>query len=140
MTEQQTIETEQQMQDWVREQFQRANKHLAENGVLFDSVVTQESRYLAPAVAIWKIKANDGKFYWVISGDLPSDFTLYENAKTAREAMRHFALHWQLKAQNILNIQTSDQTQQDFANLLIDRAEKLYQVQDNPELWKNDPA
>jgi len=33
---------------WVREQFQKANKFLAENGVLFDSVITEESRYLMP--------------------------------------------------------------------------------------------
>ena len=26
---------------WVREQFQKANKFLAENGVLFDSVITE---------------------------------------------------------------------------------------------------
>ena len=36
---------------WVREQFQKANKFLAENGVLFDSVVTEESRYLIPYLA-----------------------------------------------------------------------------------------
>ncbi|MFT4807348.1 MAG: hypothetical protein ACI9LX_000665 [Paraglaciecola sp.] len=37
--------TEEQISEWVREQFQRANKHLAEKGVLFESVVTEESRY-----------------------------------------------------------------------------------------------
>ena len=53
---------------WVREQFQKANKFLAENGVLFESVVTEESRYLIPYLAVWKIKAMDSKRYWVISG------------------------------------------------------------------------
>jgi hypothetical protein len=68
--------SQEQLSAWVKEQFQRANKHLAEKGVLFDTVVTEESRYLAPFVAIWKIKALDGKFFWVISGDVPADFAL----------------------------------------------------------------
>ena len=74
---------------WVREQFQKANKFLAENGVLFESVVTEESRYLIPYLAVWKIKAMDSKRYWVISGDLPSDYTSVDNAKDAKEALRH---------------------------------------------------
>ena len=40
--------SEEQRAEWVREQFQKANKFLAENGVLFDSVTTEESRYLMP--------------------------------------------------------------------------------------------
>jgi len=88
---------------WVREQFQKANKFLAENGVLFDSVVTEESRYLIPYLAVWKIKSMDSKRYWVISGDLPSDYTSVDNAKDAKEALRHFAMHWQLKAENLIN-------------------------------------
>lgn len=46
---------QEQLAQWVREQFQKANKHLAENGVLFESVVIEDSRYLAPMVAVWKI-------------------------------------------------------------------------------------
>ena len=67
--------SEEQRAEWVREQFQKANKFLAENGVLFDSVTTEESRYLMPYLAVWKIRAMDGKQYWVISGDLPTDYT-----------------------------------------------------------------
>ena len=48
--------TQAQQAEWARIQFQKANKHLAENGVLFESVVTDESRYLAPYLAVWKIK------------------------------------------------------------------------------------
>ena len=85
---------------WVREQFQKANKFLAENGVLFDSVITEESRYLMPYLAVWKIRAMDSKRYWVISGDLPSDYTSVDNAKDAKDVLRHFAMHWQLKAES----------------------------------------
>ncbi|MBT4882928.1 MAG: DUF4826 family protein, partial [Glaciecola sp.] len=52
MSDTNTPMTQAEHDQWVREQFQRANKHLAENGVLFDSVVVEESRYLAPYVAV----------------------------------------------------------------------------------------
>ena len=58
--------SEAQLSEWVREQYQRANKHLAEQGVLFESVATEECRYLAPVVAVWKIKSTEGKYYWVL--------------------------------------------------------------------------
>tara|TARA_X000001036_G_scaffold427692_1_gene456621 strand:- start:396 stop:824 length:429 start_codon:yes stop_codon:yes gene_type:complete len=120
---------------WVREQFQKANKFLAENGVLFESVVTEESRYLIPYLAVWKIKAMDSKRYWVISGDLPSDYTSVDNAKDAKEALRHFAMHWQLKAENLINAKDADKTQKEFGALLINRAENLFAMQNTPDLW-----
>jgi len=121
---------------WVREQFQKANKFLAEHGVLFDSVVTQESRYLMPYIAIWKIKAMDGKKYWVISGDLPTDFTPEANAKEVKEVLRYFSMHWQLNAENLLNAENADESQKAFAELLIKRAESLFAMQNASELWK----
>lgn len=127
---------QQELSEWARAQFQRANKHLAENGVLFESVVTEESRYLAPFVAVWKVKSNENKFYWVISGDLPCDFMPFENEKTAREVLRHFSFLWQLKAENLKKSDNIDKTQQEFIDLLISRAEGLYRIYQQDELWQ----
>lgn len=131
-----SINNQEELSTWVREQFQRANKHLAENGILFDSVVTEESRYLAPFVAIWKIKANDKKYYWVISGDVPCDFIPYESEKTARAAIRRFSFIWQIKAENIIKGQSNDKVQQEFAKLLINKAENLYDMQADEKVWQ----
>ncbi len=128
--------SQEQLSAWVKEQFQRANKHLAENGVLFESVVTSESRYLAPFVAVWKIKTSDGKYYWVISGDVPADFMPYETEKTARDAMRSFSLRWQLQADNLLRSGMQDTTQNEFANRLITKAEQLYDVFSDEQVWQ----
>ncbi|MEP4892074.1 MAG: DUF4826 family protein [Aliiglaciecola sp.] len=135
MTEPQKMSQEQ-MTQWVRSQFQRANKHLAENGVIFDSVVTEECRYLAPYVAVWKIKALDNKYYWVISGDLPCDFMPYESEKSARDVLRRFSFQWQLKAQDIEESGNIDATQKQFAEMLVMRAEGLYALYNQEELWK----
>lgn len=128
---------QEQLGQWVKEQFQRANKHLAENGVLFDTVVTEESRYLAPYFAIWKIKSNEGKYFWVICGDLPCDFMPYENEKTAREAIRHFSFLWQLQAENIQKAGELDKTQKEFVEMLIARAEGLYRIYNQQEIWQD---
>ncbi|MFT4940914.1 MAG: hypothetical protein ACI88A_003975 [Paraglaciecola sp.] len=129
--------SQEQLSQWVREQFQRANKHLAENGVLFDSVVTDVSRYLAPFIAVWKIKSMENKYYWVISGDVPCDFMPFENEQTARAAIRHFSMLWQVKAENINKSATLDPIQQDFAKLLISKAEDLYEIQADENVWKD---
>lgn len=131
------IDDQEKLGDWVREQFQKANKYLAENGVLFQSVVMEDSRYLAPYLAVWKIQANDGKYYWVISGDLPTDFALQKHANDAREAIRHFSLNWQMKAENIRQSGTKENTQLAFADLLQTRAEDLYAMFSDEKLWQS---
>lgn len=128
--------SEAQLSDWVREQYQRANKHLAEQGVLFESVVTEESRYLAPHVAVWKIKSIEGKYYWVISGDVPADVIPYGAEKTAQDTLRAFSMRWHLKAEQILQSNTNDQIQQDFAKMLITKAEKMYELFANDKIWQ----
>lgn len=135
MSEQQQPISDEQRAEWVREQFQKANKHLAENGVLFKSVVASESRYLVPYVAVWKIITQDNKKYWVMSGDLPSDFTQEGNATSAREAIKYFALTWQMKAANLRTSSISDESADKLAKLLETRAEGLYRIQGLDELW-----
>lgn len=135
MSDNNTPMTQAEHDQWVREQFQRANQHLAENGILFDSVVVEASRYLAPYVAVWKIKSQQGQYFWVLSGDLPVDYIPFSTAVDVRSALKHFSLSWQLKAENILSAQGLDETQENYAKLLADRAISLYQLSEKQELW-----
>ena len=125
---------EAQSQQWAREQYQKATKYLAEKGYVTESVTTVESRYLVPVIAVWKLKTIDKETIWVISGDLPCDHIPFSSAPDVRESLRNFSMKWQLQAQNILN-SAKDKTQVDFANLLIHRAESLYQLFENDSLW-----
>lgn len=126
------------LEKWVKQEFQRANAYLAENGILFESVFTENCRYLAPMLAVWKIKDRDKKLYWVISGDVPVDLLTASVAENAREAIKHFSLAWQIKAEAIIREESSDKVQREFAELLINKAEFLYQIQAKDELWKNE--
>lgn len=141
-TQQQTNQeemTEEQRQVWVREQFQSANKYLAERGMLSEQILTKESRYLVPNIAVWKFKLQNGKKVWVINGKVTTDHVAADVAKTAREVMRHFSLNWQLKAENILALgDAAGETEKKMAYLLIGNAEALYQVSNNEQLWNSE--
>lgn len=134
--------SEEQRAAWVRDKFQAANKYLAEKGIITTKVLTKESRYVAPLVAVWKFETSDNKKVWVISGELPTDHVGVQAATNARDAMRHFALSWQMKAENILQeLRTRpDQTQYQFAQLLIKRGEDLYSLVDDEALWQAEPV
>ncbi|MCK8045380.1 MULTISPECIES: DUF4826 family protein [Shewanella] len=132
------VDQEQQIQEWTRAQFQKANKFLAEKGIMPHKVHPEESRYLAPYVALWKIdsKKPTKQTYWVMSGDLPSDYVEVSVAATAREALRHFSMMWQMKAENIQRSGlTKDPAQAKFAQLLVSRAESLYKMQADDNIW-----
>ncbi len=126
--------SEAEQQQWIREQYQAATKYLAQKGMVSNSVAVEESRYLIPLFAVWKITLMDGKKYWVLSGDLPSDHSSVDVATNARDAVRHFSFKWQMQAENLLK--ADDKAQNDFAQLLIKRAEGLYKLYENETLWQ----
>lgn len=134
-------EMEKLRQEWVRTQFQKANRFLAEKGVIPSKVLADESRYLAPYLAIWKMESKrpTTKTYWVMSGDLPSDFVDVKVAKTARDAVRHFSMMWQMQAENLIRSGATrrDVTQAKFAQLLVSRAESLYRMHNDEKLWNS---
>lgn len=134
MTQEQKQEmTAEQQQQWVKEQYQMATKYLAAQGLVTQSVVVEESIYLIPILSVWKLKVIDGSYYWVICGDLPSDHNPINAAPTAREAVRHFSLKWQMQAENLLK--SGDKEQEEFAKLLISRAEGLYDMYQRENVW-----
>lgn len=125
-------------QEWIREHFQKANRFLGEKGIIPSKVIADESRYLAPYVAVWKMESKQPKkqTFWVMSGDLPSDYVDVKVAATARDALRHFSMMWQLKAENLEKSgATKEPTQAKFAQLLVSRAESLYQIHNDEKLW-----
>ena len=139
LTAEEQAQAHQQSVMWQRECFQRAQKHLAEKGVMPKSLIEKDSRFIAPLCALWKFKGQDGKSYWVITGRLPTDHGVSSVAENARDALRYFSLQWQLKADQIMQSGGArDKTQVDFANLLINRAHGLYEMYEKDELWLNE--
>lgn len=139
MAEQQQPQmTDEEASAWVREQFQAANKYLAENGIITDRVLTKESRYLVPYVAVWKFTTQDRKELWLVNGDVPTDVVGAKAAKDAREALRHIAMKWQLKAQAIIDDPKAQQDaeQMKYASYLVSRAEGIHDAVQTESLWQ----
>ncbi len=133
--------TEQKMQEWVRAQFQRANAYLAERGLITNVILTKESRYFVPHVALWKFTLQGlTEKVWAITGnDLPTDHIDASFAATPQDALRYFSYRWQLKADKILNSETpSDAEQKEFAEILIRSAEKIYPMSEDASMWKEE--
>lgn len=128
--------TDAETQEWVRLQFQRANLHLAEQGIIMESVAVAESRYLPPLIAVWKIHGLNKNVVWAISGDVPVDYLPVAVAADAREAIKHFSYRWQMKAQQIMDNGISDQTSADYVQLLVGRANMLYDLSESETLWQ----
>ncbi len=101
-----------------------------------ESVAVAESRYLPPLVAIWKIHGMNKNIVWVVSGDMPVDYIPLGSAKDPREAMKHFALRWQMKAQQIIEAGITDQPTADYVQLLVGRANMLYDLAESDKLWQ----
>ncbi|CUS48971.1 MAG: hypothetical protein HLUCCO02_02910 [Idiomarinaceae bacterium HL-53] len=129
--------TEEEHATWVRTQFQNANAHLAEHGLLSDRVLTKESRYLAPFVALWRFSIQGmQEQVWVITGDLPNDHIDASVAEKPREALRHFCYRWQLKADKLLaNEAAVSQEDHALAQTFIKGAENVFPLTEMEELW-----
>lgn len=128
--------TQEEQQQWVREQYLKATKYLADQGKVVESVADTESRYLVPVMSVWKLNLLDKTSVWVISGDLPTDHIVLAEEESARNVVRHFSYKWQLQADNILQTPDHSKEQQEFAQLLIGRAEGLYQLFQKDDLWR----
>lgn len=122
-------------QEWVRTQYQKAVKYLAEKGVIAHTVSLANSRYLLPYLAVWQLEDERKQGYWVIAGDLPTDHVALSGAKDARDAVRMFSFRWQLQAENLMRAAVPSQTTQDFVNLLVNRAHDLYRLYEQDDLW-----
>ena len=121
---------------WFNQQLSQATQYLAQQGVILETVFNDESTYVAPLFAIFKVRDKDRNKYWVIAGDLPTDFATDNVAKDAKAAIRHFSLHWQMKAEAMIRSGLRDTVQRDFAQLLITKAEAIYPFVESEALWK----
>lgn len=120
---------------WLTTQLQKANKFLAEQGVIAANTVLTHSRYMVPAAAVWLIEGANRRHYWVMTGELPTDILAADAAKDAREAMRGFHMRWQLRAEQMMQANPTEETRK-IATLLVESAEVLYKLTENDSLWQ----
>ncbi|MBW3567501.1 MAG: DUF4826 family protein [Proteobacteria bacterium] len=141
------------IEEWV----QKNSKMLAD--YLFSmSVLTRDMklscRWIVPhkvMVAEGWAEKNPNDRYWLVAGSnaVLMDYAKAEVAKSPREALRHFALKWQLQAERIRT--TGDRREFDaqtrnalagvdmstIADSIAEKAEYLYSLTENDVNWDN---
>jgi hypothetical protein len=119
---------EEQLKDWTAQTLKAAVQELLDRGITDTPLVEAKPAWVLPfQILIGKIReqGDDTRFWWFISGDLPTDHVEFSAAASTREAARYFALRWQIRAAN----------DTDAGSQLAERAEALYQLAEDEHLW-----
>lgn len=127
------------IQAWLKEQNTIASEHLNSKGIKVETV--KRTRCFNDAQLILSLvvgydllnKQTSGEDFWVINGNFPCDHVHALAADNARDALRHFALKWQLQAENLAK--TSIDNKNEFGRLLAEKAAILYSYYENERLW-----
>jgi len=132
--------------EWSQVEYTKAMRHLANQGYGETHLLQPTSRVLPPHVALWHFEVKqDGRKsrLWVVTGaDLPVDHVAESAAANARDALRHFYLHWQLKAAQLGQSLAANQIdvgnpalQTEYIRSLESGSERLFQVVNEERLW-----
>ena len=119
---------EQQLKDWTEQTLQATVQELLDRGITNTPLVEAKPSWVFPfQILIGKIReqGDETGFWWFIGGDLAADYAESSAALSAREAARYFALRWQIRAAN----------DTDAGSQLAERAEALYQLTEDDQLW-----
>ena len=132
---------------WVREQHDLMAQYAGRRELIGSD---------AEGVPVWSIphqiflgrfydKASPEQGYWYVAGGVPSDHIPSHLAASAREALRHFSLKWQLQAAQIEESSSSGQGDHppDFANVaknLARSAEILMTCVETEDYWRDSGA
>jgi hypothetical protein len=131
---------------WIRAQRADVTAYLDRHGVQHGDVASQPAWYVSPYVAVWSVesKAKPGVVgWWVISGDLPTDYVSGHDAHDPRSALGHFARQWREASAAMLRgephpdmtIGTPDQWPE-LGDLLQRRSQLLARFAEDGSLWK----
>lgn len=130
-------------EEWVSRQLNSHATHLFKQGLIDGKVDVGIAWALPGRLCIGTVqsKRDPAKAFWVISGDIPTDHLQLKQAKTAREAAKHFALKWQLQATRLAESQSVGRDAKDgkvwsgAGEELHRKAEALYAITEMDEHW-----
>jgi hypothetical protein len=130
---------------WTRERLDGAVEEILKLGVFQDVTVEARPAWTLPyKIMIGQVRdsGDPRNFHWFISGEVPTDYINSAVATTPREAARHFTMKWQLEAARFQDPSTIkalglDPNPQwsDFGDKLADKAESLYALVEDENLW-----
>lgn len=131
--------------DWQRKTLDKAVGDIGDLGVIPDEMIEARTLWSVPGkVMIGQARQahEPTLFVWFISGELPTDAIGSAAATTPREALRHFALKWQMDAERYRDPATRKAHGLDESKdwnamtaKLVAKAEELYAMAEDDRLW-----
>jgi hypothetical protein len=118
--------------------------YLKRQGVIHRRVGEIPAWHLAPHISIWAIESQDFPGvvgWWVICGNLPTDYCSSHECRHPRLAMRRIAEHWQAELRKRKpgdEFIGSTGIPATFTDLLTPRTEMLLEFADADSLWPED--
>ncbi len=129
---------------WSQKHYAEAMNYCQRKQLQIDHFIKADSRVLPPVLAVWKVELAERpkRRLWVIGGDVMMDHVDAAAATSARDVLRHFSLAWQLRAdqleQSLAQAASGfrdDVKQREVIDTLIVKAEALYDLYTNDQLW-----
>jgi hypothetical protein len=126
---------------WCAEQRLNVIRYLQDQGLTHGPVGEVPAWFLSPYVAIWAVeslKAPGWVGWWVISGDLPTDYCSAEECRHPRLAMKRIAEQWRSQAERTTSADLDIGDTGLDAMLLPElgkRADALLEMVADDEIW-----
>lgn len=89
--------TEAEEEQWCEERRAEVADYLARTGIRHGQIGEWPAWHLPPYVSLWAIESGENPGWvgwWVICGDLPTDYVSAQTIKHPRDAMRALANRW----------------------------------------------
>ena len=129
MTEQEHSNIDEELVAWTKKTTDKAVYELIDQGAFDNITVEAKAAWVLPFTLIIGRVREQGQgtgFDWFICGDAPLTRVHSSVAATPKDAAKHFAMQWHLDASR----------QGEAGSALVEKAEALYQLLNDSELWK----
>ena len=130
---------------WAKDRLGQAVNEIMKSGLFDGMTVEARLEWMLPnKIVIGRVRDSGPgqREYWLIAGELPTDCIDAELCATPREAAKHFALKWQVGAEQIRDpeLRKAQGLNQEIdweaaSNDLASVAESLYQVVEADNVW-----
>jgi hypothetical protein len=130
---------------WLTEQRDNVQRYMQDQGVQHRGVASTPEWFVAPYISVWTVESmkKPGAIgWWVISGDLPTDYLSGHVATDARTALAAFASRWRevssymLRGEDHPTVRIGfSENRQELGTLLNKRTKIIEEWVDDDEMW-----